>query len=319
MAIKVIFPHLEGNSRAAVATRVFLNPLLVLARQRKSWSPNLVGGTLWRALTNLSTRQDILRLLELAPFREHAQNNPRFALKYLTRDYMVRDLTVVERAACFVHHHRRLRAALPDWLLRQTLQGDVLLHDIPEGSNRFTLTIGLPRSLDKEGEMSLNLIMDGRIISVLSFAIVPGWVVGAEAAEVLLITHLQGKRGAYSQIYLATKTLYDVAPRAILPAALQGVAIALGIDQMAAVCAVRQTCFSERLAADFKSNYDDFFIELGMARNGAGFFMGPVPLENKPLALIKPGHKIRTIRKRAFKQRIQVACAGFMTDAGCSA
>jgi uncharacterized protein VirK/YbjX len=259
----------------------------------------------------MGTRCEVHRLLELPPFTEHAQSNPRFALKYLTRDFLLRGLTVGERAACFVHHYRRLRAELPEHLLLQTLRGDVVLHEIAEGPDRFTLTMGLPKSLDKEGEMSINLLVDGKIVFLLSFALVPGWVVKSEAEEVLLISHLQGTKGAYRQIHLATKSLHEVAPGAILLAAVQGVATAWGIGQIAAVCAVRQTCYTEDLAATFKSNYDDFFAELGMVRNSAGFYLRAVPMESKPLARIKQGHKLRTKEKRAFKQRIQLACAVF--------
>lgn len=317
MALKVNCPVTAGERNSATAAGVFLGPLLILARQKKSWSPAPLASATWRAFTNIGTRREILQLLKLPPFAEHAQRSPRFALKYLTCDYLVRGLSVTERAACFVHHYMRLRAVLPERLLQQTLQGDVILHEIPEGANRFTLTMGLPKSLDKEGEMSLNLLVDGKVVFLLSFAIVPGKVVKSEAAEALLITHLQGTKGAYREIHLATQSLHNVAPGPVLLAALQGVAMAFGIGQLAAVCATRQTCYSEDLAAIFKSNYDDFFAELGMSRNAAGFFLSPAPMENKPLASIKKGHKLRTREKRAFKERIQLACADFFERAGC--
>ena len=311
MATHVSSPKTGVAPGPAATTGVFLGSLLVLARQKRYWSPALLAGTSWRALTNVGTRREILRLLDFPPYTELAQRNPRFALKFLARDYLVRGLTVAERASCFVHHYRRLRAVLPEPLLRQTLQQDTILCEIAEGSNRFTLTMGLPRRVDIEGEMSINLLVDGRIVFVLTFAIVPGCVVKSEAAEVILISHLQGIKGAYPQIHLATKSLHDVAPGAILLAAVQGVAIAWGIGQLAAVCATRQTCYTEDLAAIFESNYDDFFAELGMVRHPAGFFLSPVPMKSKHLGCIKQGHKLRTKEKRAFKLQIQVACGGF--------
>jgi uncharacterized protein VirK/YbjX len=174
--------------------------------------------------------------------------------------------------------------------------------------------MGLPKPLDKEGEMSVKLLVDGEIVFVLSFAIVPGWVIKSEAAEVLLITQIQGRRGAYREIHLATKALHDVAPAALLLAAVQGIANAFGIAQLAGVSAVRQSCFTPECAAAFKGAYDDFFAVLGMTRNAAGFFLSPVPIEEKSLACIKPGHKLRTRQKRAFKQQIQLACAGFFEE-----
>jgi uncharacterized protein VirK/YbjX len=256
----------------------------------------------------------VAQILNNPIFREVARSNPRFVFKYLTPDYLVRGLTVAERASSFTHHYRRMQSTLPDLLLRQTLHGDVNLHEIHRGDDRFTLTMGLPQPLDKEGEMSLNLRVNGEIVFVLSFTVVPGWVVKSESAEVLLITQLQGRRGAYQQISLATKALHDVAPAALLLAALQGIGTALGIDQLAAVCATRQTCYTVECASAFSTAYDGFFNELGIARNAAGFFVSPVPIEEKPLAWIKQGHKLRTKDKRAFKHEIQKACSAFFEE-----
>jgi len=84
-----------------------------------------------------------------------------------------------------------------------------------------------------------------------------------------------------------------------------------GIGKIAAVSGVRQSYYSEDDATAFKEAYDDFFTELGIPKSAAGFFRVPLPLQEKPLTFIKHGHKIRTREKRAFKQQIQLACAGF--------
>lgn len=302
-------PH---ETPAATPARLLLGSFLLSARRILARSPARFVTASWSVLANFSAHRQVCSLLKLAPLAGHVGTNPRFAMKYLALGYLARGLTVRERAACLVHHYRRLHELSTEQFLRQTLKANAILHTVPEGSNRFTLTIGPPANTDLEGEISLNLLVDGEVVFVLSFAIVPGWVVKSQAAEAVLITRLQGYRGAYSQIRLATRCLHNVAPPAILLAALQGVAGALGIGQLAAVSAVRQTSYSEHSAESFKSAYDAFFAELGMARNSAGFYLSPIPIEDKPLALIKKGHRLRTKEKRAFKQRIQTACAGFL-------
>ncbi len=280
-----------------------------------SWLPQAVvaqSGVLWRGFTHARTHRELLRfLLRLPPYAELVFSSQSFACKYLTQNYLVRGFTVDERAACFRHHYNRLHKALPDSLLRRTLQEDVTILEIPEDANRFILTMGMSRPSYKEGELSLHLRVDGNIVFVLSFNLVPGWVVGSQAAEILLITRLQGVKGAFSHISNATKTLHDVAPDALLFAALQGVANAFGINEIVAVSATRQCYFTQDAAAVFKEAYDDFFAGLGIPKDAAGFFRIPLPLQEKPLALIKHGHKLRTREKRAFKQQIQSACAGF--------
>jgi hypothetical protein len=171
--------------------------------------------------------------------------------------------------------------------------------------------MGLSRPNMIEGELSLNLRVHGEIVFILSFAIVPGWVVKSFAAEVLLVTRVQGVRGCYSQISLATRTLHDIAPPALLFAALQGVASALGIVGIAAIPAARQCSYSEEDAASFREAYDDFFVNLGMTKGEAGFYLSSSPIQEKPLAFIKQGHRRRTKIKRAFKLQIREACAEF--------
>jgi uncharacterized protein VirK/YbjX len=286
--------------------------LPVAAQQKYAWSPVLLGSVLWRGFTHIRTHREVLRLLlRFPPYTEFVIGNPSFAYKYLTQIYLVRGFTVAERAACFLHHYQRLHAALPDSLLRRTLREDVAIHEIPEGANRFFVTMGMSRPSFLEGEMSLHLRVDGEIVYVLSFTIVPGWVVKSPAEEILLITRLQGVKGAYPPISYATKTLHDVAPDALLFAALQGIAQAFGIGELAAVSGGLQSYYSEDNAAAFKEAYDDFFTELGIPKSAAGFFRIPLPFQEKPLTFIKHGHKIRTREKRAFKKQIQLACAGF--------
>jgi hypothetical protein len=307
------------NCTAVNPTRTFtassLPPaqLSIPARQSGLWSPLLLGGVLWRGFTHVRTHREVLRLLlRFPPLTEVVFSNPSFVYKYLTQNYLVRGLTVAERAACFLYHYKRLHSALPDSLLRRTLREDVAIYEIPEGANRFVLTMGMSRPSYKEGELSLHLKVDGDIVFVLSFTIVPGWVVKSQAEEIILITRLQGIKGAYPPISYATKTLHDVAPGALLFAALQGIANAFGIGEIAAVSGGLQSYYSEDDAAAFKEAYDDFFTELGIPKSAAGFFHIPLPFPEKPLAFVKHGHKIRTREKRAFKQQIKLACASFL-------
>ena len=50
--------------------------------------------------------------------------------------------------------------------------------------------------------------------------------------------------------------------------------------------------------------YDEFWMELGAERATDKFFRSPIPLREKPIDLIKKGHRARTRKKRAMKQQI---------------
>lgn len=305
----------NNEHHVIVAGSVPVAKLAILPTQLKVRMPAMLVGVLWRGLTHVGTHRRLLRfLLGIPAYAEFVFSCPSFTFKYLTKNYLVKDFTLADRVSCFLHHYKRLHMALPDSLLRLILQQDVVLLEICEGAHRFSITLGLSRPYDEEGELSIDLCVNDKIVSVLAFTIVPGSVVHSPAAEILLISRLQGIKGAYPSISLATRTLHDVAPNAMLLAALQGVADAFGITEIVAVSAARQSCYSEKFAASFIEAYDDFFTELRIPKNADGFYSTPVPIQGKPLTSIKHGHKLRTKEKRAFKQQIRVDCAAFFEE-----
>ncbi|MGD0829682.1 MAG: DUF535 family protein [Terracidiphilus sp.] len=270
---------------------------------------------MWRGLTHIGTHRRVLRdLLRFPILTELVFSHPSFAVKYLTPDYLARGLSVGERASCFVHHYRRLQALLPEELFVQALQDDVTIHEIKEDGNRFAITMGLSRPNVAEGELSLQLKVNDETVYVLSFTIVPGSIVGSRAAEVLFITRLQGVKGRYSLISMATRTLHDVSPPAMLLAALQGVAGAFGISEIGAIAGVRQSSYGRDCLISFNEAYDDFFTGLGMTKREGGIYYASLPFQLKPLASIKQGHKLRTKKKRTFKLEIERCCARFLEE-----
>jgi uncharacterized protein VirK/YbjX len=320
MTVNVDYRPSVDERRIAAANSGLLGTIAALAREKKTWSPGLLPGVLWRAVSNIATFYGVLQLIKLHPFSEAARLHPRFAFKYLTHDYLARSFTVPERAACFIHHYTRLRAEFPDRLLRQCLRADITLHEVECGASRFAFSMGLPRIWDKEGELSLNLHLDGVVVFVLSFTIVPGWIVQSQAADVLLISRIQGVYGCFNEIRRLTRALHDVGPAALLLAAFYGFAAALGIGEFAAVSATRQSSYTEELSALYIDAYDNFFIGLGLVMNDSGFFLSPIPHQDKPLSSIKQGHKLRTREKRAFKHRIaQAVCLALQHEIAAAA
>lgn len=314
MTVNVNLPLTRVGAPEESARGALLEPLTMLVRQKRSWSPVLLSGVFWHALTNLRTHREVLRVFRLPALAEAVRRNPRLPFKHLTRDFLVRGFSIPARAACLMHHYRRLHASLPDLQLRRILRGEVPLVNLDESGGHFTISIGPSWSSHKEGELSLNFHVDGEVVYILSFTIVPGWVVEYSSAEVLLVTRVQGVKGCYSQISRATKALHDVAPASLLFAALQGIAGRFGVHTVAGVSAVRQIAYEGRYAREFHTAYDAFFAEMGIAATSAGFFLGPLPIEEKPLAAVKQGHKLRTREKRAYKQQVQSVCAEFFAS-----
>jgi uncharacterized protein VirK/YbjX len=275
----------------------------------------LIACELWRLLVNIGAHREILSTLRLQPFEAITQNNPRLALKFVVPGYLAQSFTVRERASCFLHHYRHLHAALPESVLRKILQEDVTLQSFSKGVHSFSFTLSLPEPcFDQEGELSLNLQVDGKKVFNLSFTIVPGRVLKSEVAEALLISRLQGTPGCNSQIKLARKELKDYSPRGLLLAALQGIADALGIREIAAVNASNQKSYTKGCPAILKNGYDLFFTKAGMVETSVGFYSSPVPIQGRPLASFKGRARARAKKRRAIRQQIRLACADSISE-----
>jgi uncharacterized protein VirK/YbjX len=146
--------------------------------------------------------------------------------------------------------------------------------------------------------------MNGAVLYVVSFTIVPGYVVGVEDRHAILISRMQGAKGRAPEIYQATKQINDISPQAVLLAVLQGIATALELRSIAGVSAECQSSFTELNATRFAQTYDQFFSSLGALALKDGFYHLSLPLTEKPLNLIKPGHRKRTRIKRQVKAEL---------------
>ena len=286
--------------------RCCLHPFWALLTERHAFAfPS--SARILTSVLNIGSYGEVNRVLSIPEYADLARADSRFAFKYLTHGYLARRFTVAERAACFTHNYIWLHDNLPRPLLLSILCRLIPLVEIREDGLRVCISFGLSGAHDKEGDLSLNLEVGGETVFILSFAIVPDTVVRSQAQDILLITRMQGKKGCLRQIRLATKVMRYVAPPALLVAALQGLGGALGIKAVACISGTDQISYCSERAALFRDAYDAFFIARGVAKNEAGFFLSPIPMMEKPLALIKPGHRLRAKSRRAFKRLIAEA------------
>ena len=299
-----VFPELVPGPIAE--KRTLVDSFLNLVRQDHNFyrSPIRFARLAWAFSTNIFRQLEILRILALPSFKGLLRIEPIFPFKYLTRDYLARGLSSAQRAACFAHHYRRLSAMFAEPVLQQILYSHITLLEKQAHDHLFSVRFSIERAEVREGELSLALQVDGVTAYILQFTIVPGWVVKSDAADVLLISRLQGIKGSYRPVHLATKAFLDVAPPALLLALLQGIAKLGAIDEMAGVAATRQFSYVEKCAETFQSAYDDFWVELGAQKITPSFFACPIPPPEKSLESITNGHRARTRKKRAFKQQL---------------
>lgn len=284
---------------------MYLSSFMQLARQRDYWYPPRLARILLSVTCNIHRQVEICRILALPEFRSIASLHPVCPFKYLSRCYLVRGLTAAERAQCFLHHYRYLQAHLDCRVLQEALQRDTALIDLREGGISCVVTMGPPADNALwEGELVLGLWFDGIPVYSLQFAIVPGWILRSQERHAFVILRIQGVKGRYGQIRDVTRTLHDVAPPALLVAALVGIAKAWDIRHLGGISAASQYARRDPESPALIRTYDEFFASLGASRVSADFFSTPIPLEDKAIEEINNGHRARTRKKRAFKQMV---------------
>lgn len=288
---------------------VYVGPFLQIARQRSYWSPQRLMRGAWSFLSTLRSQMDLFRIFSLPAFKRIVLLDPIFPLRHLSREFLFPGLSAKERTASILHHYRLLTSRMSTHFLRQFGNSGVSVLEHRQDGKHFVVSLGLPAgNALMEGESVLQLLVDGLPVYVLQFTIVPGWLLNAEQQDVIFVQRLQGVKGCFEQVRAATRAFSDVAPRLLLITALQGIAAAWGIHEMACISAESQICSkrtkAEGSAALFRDAYDDFFVELGARRVSKDFFSLLLPIEEKPIQLVGNGHKARTRRRRAFRHEI---------------
>lgn len=255
-----------------------------------------------QTLLNFSDAQRMKTLattLAVAPLLER---QPRFRYKYLSR-YLAASFSRTTRLKTILNHYHFLAEKTTPAFFTQLPQQPVIWRET-WGESTFTITLSYPRYVGFEGELSLNFCLNSTLLQVVSFVIVPGQVVGAADAQVLLIGQVQGTRNA-ALLKQATKTLHDITPAALLVNAAYGLAEALGIGQAAGVSTAEQLYYGYGSSFD----YDGFWQQFGGVPTAHNLFLLDIPAAEKPITSIKPNHRARTLRKRQYKQQLRAAIA----------
>jgi uncharacterized protein VirK/YbjX len=285
--------------------RTHFSSLLALAQENKTWSPMMLLGVLRRGVCNVGSYREILQVLKIPIYADLANDYPRFAFKYLAREYLARGLTVRERASCFVHHYLWLHEKLPGELVKRILRQGIPLVTIEDGITHIGIELSFWGTVDKEGELSLILKVNGEKIFTLSFTVVPGRVVKSDAPDVLLITQLQGEKGKVRQISLVYRILHGAGPAPLLLTVLESIGDAFSIRALACISANDQSFYRDEFVTSFQNAYDTFFAIRGMTKNDANVFLCPIPTSEKPLELTKRKDKRRTLKRRELKRLIR--------------
>ncbi|MGC2638563.1 MAG: DUF535 family protein [Acidobacteriaceae bacterium] len=297
---------------------MYFSSFMQMASQREYWYPPRLARILWSATRNIHRQVEICQILARPEFRSIASRHPVFPFKYLSTSYLFPGLSATERAQCFLHHYRYVQDHLDCGILREALQRDTVLLELSQVGHSSAVTIGPPaENALWEGELALALWFDGEPLYSLQFAIVPGWVLQSQEKNAFVILRIQGVKGRLDEIRAATRVLQDIAPPALLVAALAGIAKAWDIRLLGGISALSQ--FSrEHCSAALMRTYDEFFATLGATQVSDNFFATAIPLKEKAIDEITNGHKARTRKKRLFKAMVTEEVCRRITEGSLS-
>ena len=212
---------------------------------------------------------EVVKVLTSSSTRSIVQAEPRLMFKYLG-GYLGADLSRKERAAILIDHYAFLTERVEGDFFRTIVDCRLELWQQMIGEHIYRICLTFPRTTHDEGDLALIFEADGVDIYTLSFAIGPGSIAGLTACRALYIARVQGKSGGAHLIRSATKGCLDVSPAALLLAAAEGIATALGLSNMIGIGAHNHisTC-ADILPEGMVKAYDEFWIAVGGFAAGA--------------------------------------------------
>ena len=153
-----------------------------------------------------------------------------------------------------------------------------------------------------EGDFDLVFQLDGMAIYALSFSIGPSPANPPADRPAMLVGRVQGERGHFDDIRLATKVLKDISPAALLVSAAEGIALALNLTQICGVGGCEQLAHLKAGADYF--DYDEFWEALS-GRRIRDWYVFDAPFPHKPPSGTAAHHRRRARRKRVFRDAVR--------------
>ena len=220
---------------------------------------------------------------------------------FLQPNYLARSLGAAERLACHFHNYAFLFDRFSPSALLALYGEGIELFARADGEATAACRLAANRRASSQGELSLNLLLGGEEIYALSFSFVPGGIFRAEDPTVPLIARMQGAAQSFDDIRVATRIFGDIAPQAVLFAALQGVAEGFGLRHILGLPARLQPSYREYNAEALQRNYDAFFAAVGATPRSDGVYVYDRARFADILDHVPAKHRARTKAKRRMK------------------
>lgn len=225
------------------------------------------------------------------------------------RHYLAQGLSLRQRVRCVATHYRFEDATFDAAYKRAVYRtGGLLLWHHDTGSGRVEVRLGMAQRLNAEGDLTLTLLADGKRVHRLSFSWVDAGfagIAGADKGRMLpFVARNQGPGANAADALDALQRAFPhnspvvTTPGFFCFAALQGIAQALGMDQVAAVKSAWHCAYKPVDEKHFATAYDGFWRILGGTELPGRAWHIALPFYMKPLAEIASKHRKRAVLRR---------------------
>lgn len=234
------------------------------------------------------------------------EGDPLFFLSH--RHYLLKGLdrrARTEAALChYAHEAQAFSCGYSDKVYRR---GGLVLWQAEAAGHAYDIVLQPGRDVAYEGGLSLALRIDGGCVSVLSFSLVPGRILGPDlpAAVYLISRKHQSRDHGYQADY--NRAFHRVIPSHMVFAAFSGLAMAQGLQMAAGIAPERHPSDAPELAPHFRASYHDFWTSLGAQPLAAGHYRISLPMTLSPLDGLEAARRKRALARRAVLDEVRAS------------
>ena len=271
---------------------------------RLAWVRTTKATRIFARPSNWTTWFRVVRVLTTRETRPVVRAEPQVVLKHW-RPYLGNHLTQTERAAILIDHYSFLPTRVGSGFFKQIVEGRLLLWEHVVEAKTCRIWLRFSRACHDEGDLELFFELEDDCVYTLACSIGPAHVAGLTSKRAIFIGRVQGKRDGLLVIREATRLCQDIAPAVLLLAAVEGLALQLGIDHLVGIAGSEHVQAAKFARPDgLVRSYDDFWIVSGGRQLERNMYDLPVPFAEKPILEVKRHHRSRTLRKRAFRKHV---------------
>ncbi len=222
------------------------------------------------------------------------------------RDYLVKGLSARQRVQCVLSHYRFEETSF-DAAYKQAVYGSggLALWQHEANGSRFLIRLEMASRMNAEGDLTIALVADGKVLHRLSFSWIDGAIAGLPAGLLPFIARNQGRWTDSGAAFEAFENAFpNNSPSFFCFAAMQGVAQALGMEQVAAVKCTAHIAYDPLEVKHFANAYDGFWKILGGTELPGDTWRITLPFYLKPLADMPSKHRKRAAQRREYWRTI---------------